>query len=120
MKFSYNLKSIRENKGISVKYLAEQIGVKPYTITDWETGRSEPSISNLIKISTFFNVSVDFLIGNTINQSDSYNEIIDLINKYQDESNKDEITLLLNDLSNKNQKKLISILKTIKKEFFNK
>ena len=38
MQFKHNLKLARENKGISIKSLAEEIDVKPYTISDWEKG----------------------------------------------------------------------------------
>ena len=119
MKFNINLKLVRENKGISIKTLAEAIDVKPYTITDWETGRSEPSIKNLIKLSNYFDVSIDFLIGNTL-KSEEYNEIINIINKYQESMLDEELTSLLSDLSLKNQEKLINIMKNIKKEIFNK
>ena len=120
MKFNENLKITRENKGITTQQLALAINVKPYTITDWETGRSEPSITNLIKLSQFFNVSVDFLIGNKLDENSSYNEIIKIINDYQEQMNKDELLLLLDGLSDKNQTKLLNIMKTIKKELFNK
>lgn len=120
MKFNENLKITRENKGITTQKLALAINVKPYTITDWETGRSEPSISNLIKLSQYFNVSVDFLIGNKIEENSSYKEIIKIINDYQEHMNKDELSLLLDGLSNKNQTKLLNIMKSIKRELLNK
>lgn len=120
MKFNENLKITREKKGITTQKLALSINVKPYTITDWETGRSEPSISNLIKLSQYFNVSVDFLIGNKLSENSSYNEIIKIINNYQNNLHKDELSLLLDDLTPKNQTKLLNIMKSIKNEIFNK
>lgn len=120
MKFNENLKIVRESKGITIQKLALSINVKPYTITDWETGRSEPSISNLIKLSQYFNVSVDFLIGNKLEENTSYSEIIKIINDYQSNLNKNEITLLLEELNSKNQIKLLKIMKCIKKELFDK
>lgn len=120
MNFNKNLKKIREKNKITTNTLASAIKVKPYTITDWETGRSEPSIKNLIKLSQYFNVSVDFLIGNKIDENSSYKEIIKIINNYQDDSYENELSLLLGDLSTNNQMKLLNIMKSIKKEIFNK
>lgn len=34
-------------------------------ISHWEKGHSEPSISQLIILSNYFEVSVDYLIGKT-------------------------------------------------------
>lgn len=36
-------------------------------ISHWESGHSEPSIAQLIVLSNFFEVSVDYLIGKTDN-----------------------------------------------------
>lgn len=120
MKFNENLKATREKNNISIKQLAEAMEVKTYTITDWETGRSEPSITNLIKLSNYFNVTIDFLVGNNITMNDGYNEIIEIINNFQQTTYKDEVNELLNGLSYKNRKKLVNILKTIKQEMFSK
>ena len=120
MKFAVNLKLTREKNKISIKELAEAIGVKPYTISDYESSRSEPSIANLIKIANYFNVSIDFLVGNTLPSLDGYDNIINIINDYQANDRSDEVKKLLNDLDSKSQEKIINILKSIKKEMFNK
>ena len=119
-KFNETLKACREEKNLSIKSLADIIGVKPYTISDWETGRSEPSINNLIKLSNFFNVRLDFLVGNTLPQDDEYDEIINIINNFQTRVYDDEINELFSGLSNKNRKKLINILTIVKQELLKK
>ncbi|MBQ7164969.1 MAG: helix-turn-helix domain-containing protein, partial [Clostridia bacterium] len=42
---------------------AEKIGVMNYTIGNWEQGRVEPDIANLISLADAFECSVDYLIG---------------------------------------------------------
>ena len=64
--------------------------------------------------------SFEALVGKNINSNETYNEIIELINKYQDTNLNNELNELLADLSYKHQVKLINIIKTIKKELFNK
>lgn len=60
-----NLKVLREAAAISQKQLAEAIGVSQQSINKYENHNIEPDISTLIRISEYFNTSVDYLIGNT-------------------------------------------------------
>ena len=57
------LKELRQDKGLSQEQLAATINVKNYTIGNWEQGRSEPSIADIIKIADYFEVSTDYLLG---------------------------------------------------------
>ena len=58
------IKELREELGISQKELAEKMQVSPTNIYNYETGRTEPSIEVLLKLSKILNTSVDYLIGN--------------------------------------------------------
>lgn len=62
-KFKDNLKSLREDKGIGQVELAKKIGVSKGTISFWENGLREPTMSSLISLSQFFDVSIDYLVG---------------------------------------------------------
>lgn len=57
-----------ENKCTQTK-LASQVGVDKTTINKYEKGTASPSYEMLWKLSEFFDVSVDYLIG----KSNSYN-----------------------------------------------
>ncbi|MBR1746718.1 MAG: helix-turn-helix transcriptional regulator [Clostridia bacterium] len=57
------LKELRLQEKMTQKELAEKIGAAWYNIGDWERGKSEPSIADLIKIADFFDCTVDHLIG---------------------------------------------------------
>lgn len=59
------LKELREEKGYTQSKVAELIGVQRYTYAKWEQGRVEPSICDLIKLSSVFNVSIDYMVGKT-------------------------------------------------------
>ncbi|HIV01913.1 MAG TPA: helix-turn-helix transcriptional regulator [Candidatus Caccopulliclostridium gallistercoris] len=65
-KFKNNLKLLRQEKGIGQVELAKKLGVSKGIISLWENGLREPSMSSLIEIAKFFNVSIDFLVGLTI------------------------------------------------------
>ena len=63
--FAERLKELRKICNISQLQLANAILVTPQTISNYETGKREPRISELISLSGYFHVSVDYLIGNT-------------------------------------------------------
>lgn len=44
--------------------LGKYVGYTPQAIGKWCRGETEPDLKTLIKIANFFNVSVDYLIGN--------------------------------------------------------
>lgn len=45
------------------KFFAEQIGVKPQTISDWKAGRNKSYTKLIDKIAEFFGVTVDYILG---------------------------------------------------------
>ena len=57
------IKDLRRSMQISQQKLADSIGVSRSTIAMWELGNSEPDNGNLTKLAHYFNVSVDYLLG---------------------------------------------------------
>jgi transcriptional regulator with XRE-family HTH domain len=64
--FSDKLKELRKNKNLTQKEIAEMLGIKQNSYSDWETGKNEPSLSNVVKLSSILNVTTDELLGQTI------------------------------------------------------
>lgn len=62
--FAKRLIDLRENKNIFQKDLANILNVEQATVSQWENGKRIPDSETLIKIANYFNVTVDFLIGN--------------------------------------------------------
>ena len=58
-----DLKNIREKKGISQTQLAAALGVSQGTVSAWETGRWEPSIGMIRRITQILGVTVDELFA---------------------------------------------------------
>lgn len=58
-----NLRTIREELGISQKALAEKLGVSHTNIYNYEMGRTEPSIEMLKLIAEILGVTVGYLVG---------------------------------------------------------
>ncbi len=55
--------SKRREKGITQDKLAEYIGVSKASVSKWETAQSYPDITLLPQLASFFNISIDELIG---------------------------------------------------------
>ncbi|MBN3346661.1 transcriptional regulator [Clostridium botulinum] len=53
----------RKEKGITQEQLANYIGVSKASVSKWESGLSYPDILFLPELSTYFNISVDELLG---------------------------------------------------------
>jgi len=53
----------RREKGITQEKLAEYLGVTKASVSKWESGLSYPDILMLPELATYFNVSVDELLG---------------------------------------------------------
>lgn len=60
------LKNLRENKGLLQKELADKIGISLSSISMYERGERQPDNDTLKKISKFFNVTVDYLLDNKL------------------------------------------------------
>ena len=67
------LKELREKRGIQQKYLSNVLQIAPNTLSQYENNKREPDYKTLKKIADYFEVSVDYILGNTdIEESQSY------------------------------------------------
>ena len=66
------LKRIRTQKGLTQQAVADGIQCSTTVYARYERGEREPSIEMLLKLSAFFDVSVDYLLGNGDNAMSSF------------------------------------------------
>ena len=62
-----NLRGIREDKDIKQKEIAKYLNVSQNTYSQYETGIISLTAEVLIKLSDYYNVSVDYLLDRTNN-----------------------------------------------------
>lgn len=62
-KFAERFKSLRLERGLSQADTAKLFYVSQNTISCWELGKQEPSISTLVLITQKFGVTMNYLIG---------------------------------------------------------
>lgn len=63
MSWSKKLRDLRIDHDLTRAQMAEIIGVSPKTISRYESGDAEPSISILIQLAIYFKVTTDYICG---------------------------------------------------------
>ncbi len=75
------LKELREDRDLRQQDIADLLHISQVSYGRYELGLSEPSLSSLIKLADFYNVSLDYLVG----RSSSKNEMVLVNKKYIDQ-----------------------------------
>ncbi len=75
------------DSNIEQNELCAYLNVKPQVFSDWKAGRNSSYNKHIAKIAEFFNVSTDYLLGNTEQQDAK-----------QDDSNVRDLDKILKDL----------------------
>lgn len=63
LRIAENIMKLRKQKGITQEELANFLGVTKASVSKWENGQSMPDIILLPEIATYFDVTVDRLMG---------------------------------------------------------
>ncbi len=59
------LRDLRTEKGLTQYEIADYLNLKRTTYANYESGTREPDYETLLKISDFFDVSIDYLLEKT-------------------------------------------------------
>lgn len=93
--FGKNLKKLRKEREMTQETFAEFFSVSFQTVSKWERGETYPDITMLPIIASFFNVSIDDLIGvDKTKKEEKINEYI----KFYDEMKLKDLSLTFNKL----------------------
>ena len=63
MVFSMRLKELRKSRKLNKVDLGKIAGITSKQIQRYESGESEPTLSVLVRLSDYFDVSLDYLVG---------------------------------------------------------
>lgn len=75
--FGQKLRELRKSRNLTQRNLGEIIGLSTNAISLYETGKHEPLFEHLVKISQFFNVSIEYLLNlDEDEQPDAYDAVI--------------------------------------------
>lgn len=56
------LREIRKKKNLNQQRVALDLNITREALSHYENGRRDPSLAMLVKLSEYFNVSIDYLI----------------------------------------------------------
>lgn len=62
-KFSFVLKELRLEKGLSLLALSKRTGISHTSLCRWENGKADVSGDSIYVLAKFFKVSADYLLG---------------------------------------------------------
>ena len=65
MNFADKLKQIRKDRNLSQENLAELLDVSRQAVSKWETGQTEPTANNLIRLAEVFEINLSELVGSS-------------------------------------------------------
>ncbi len=85
------IRELRENLELRQIDVANATGIDQKTLSNYETGKTNPDSYSLIKLADFFNVSIDYLVGRIDSKISSNKDIcqkIDFIKKELDDIKK--------------------------------
>jgi transcriptional regulator with XRE-family HTH domain len=88
-----NIKKARETAKFSQKEVALTLKVSPPTVSEWESGKKNPTVENLKKLSELFSCSIDYLLGKTdiFNIYEEENELITIAAHHEGEWTEEEL-----------------------------
>lgn len=93
--FPDNLKFLRTQKGMTQDELAQKMDKDYSTIGKWELGQRNPIMSDIIKLSDIFNVSVQNLVEKDLRiKNENFDELELLFNKHKDVLTESDKTLI--------------------------
>lgn len=88
MNMGEKLKSLRIEKKLTQKQIADRIGLAISAVSSYESGSRYPSYDVLVKLARIFHVSTDYLLGMTdkrnIDVSDLTDDEIQLVSQLVD------------------------------------
>lgn len=66
MEYGKRLRELRNNRGLSQKELTDRLKINRSTYARYETEATQPDYETLTKIASFYGVSIDYILGHTV------------------------------------------------------
>lgn len=63
VEFAHNLKDLRQKRGLNLRQLSDAVGIGRATLSEYERGITDPSLSAVKTIAAYFDVDINWLVG---------------------------------------------------------
>lgn len=77
------IRSLREDKDLRQIDVAQATGIDQKTLSNYETGKTNPDSFALIKLADFFGVTIDYLVGRSADNYLSKKDITEKLDEIQ-------------------------------------
>jgi|APSaa5957512622_1039677.scaffolds.fasta_scaffold171340_1 transcriptional regulator with XRE-family HTH domain len=89
-----NLKRLREERGLSIRALAREVGITHYTIGAYERQKIVPSLENGFKLAEFFDIPIEYLVkGEKVNTNFNDSKLLELFRTVDEMSREERIVV---------------------------
>ena len=82
--FKNRIRDLREDNDLRQIDVSLATGIDQKTLSNYETGKTNPDSASLIKLACFFNVSIDYLIGYSEINLKSNTDVLNLLDEITD------------------------------------
>jgi len=91
-KFSMNLGKLRQEKGLSQRQAAAELGISQALLSHYETDAREPKLDFVIRVCEYYSVTTDYILGRTIEREDGASRLALKVGKIVDSLDELKIT----------------------------
>ena len=78
--FSRTLSLLRQERGVSQRTAAKDLGISQALLSHYENGIREPGLAFVVKACEYYNVSADFILGRTLSREGNMLTEQDILN----------------------------------------
>jgi transcriptional regulator with XRE-family HTH domain len=69
-KFAENLGNLRRERGLSQRQVAGELGISQALLSHYETDAREPRLEFVVRVSEYYSVTTDYILGRTKERDD--------------------------------------------------
>ena len=110
-KTRYQIYKYRSKLGLSMKELADKVGVSESTISFWESGTTSPRVAKAERLAEIFGISVPVLAFGDDVFSDHNGEDAKIINAINNNSELKEVIKILLDLTPDDLERVLNVVR---------
>lgn len=77
------LRELREDLDLRQIDVAKATGIDQKTLSNYETGKTNPDSYSLMKLADFYHTSIDYIVGRINTPLENKSDIIKLLNRIQ-------------------------------------
>jgi len=78
--FAMNMGKLRREKGLSQRQAAAELGVSQALLSHYETDAREPKLDFVVRVSDYYSVTTDFILGRTKERGDGASRLSAKVN----------------------------------------